>query len=116
MIIERRRHDAVPEGFRVETRGDDGQVFVAPHGELDISSVDVVAARIDELVAGGSGRIVLDLRRTSFMDSSGLHLIIRQTGRTDARVTIVDGVPAVSRIFDLTGMRDRIPFETDVPR
>jgi anti-anti-sigma factor len=108
VIIQRRP----TESFSVETRPDRGRVLVVPHGDLDLSTVGAVAARVDELVAGGCDRIVLDLRSTDFMDSTGLRLVLGETARDDARVTIIDGAPAVSRIFDLTGMRSRLPFET----
>jgi anti-sigma B factor antagonist len=101
----------LPEPFRVETRPDRDRAIVIPHGEIDLSTVDAVAAEIDALVARGFDRIVLDLRRTSFMDSTGLRLAIRQTGRNDVRVTLIDGVGPVSRLFDVTGVRDALPFE-----
>jgi anti-sigma B factor antagonist len=100
-----------PEPFRVEIRPDRERVLVAPHGELDLATVDQVAAEIDDLVARGFDAIVIDLRATSFLDSSGLCLLLRQTARTDAHITVIDGSAAVSRLFDLTGVRHALPFE-----
>jgi hypothetical protein len=45
------------------------------------------------------------------MDSTGLRLVIRQSAREDARVSVIDGSDEISRLFDLTGMRDAIRFE-----
>jgi anti-sigma B factor antagonist len=98
--------------FRVEIRPDRRRVLVVPHGELDLATADEVADEVDELVARGFDAIVIDLRATSFIDSTGLRLLIRETARKDARVTLIDGPKAVSRLFDLAGVRDLLPFET----
>ena len=100
-----------PQRFTVETRPDRDRVVVMPHGELDLATVDAVAAEVDDLVARGFDRIVIDLRETSFIDSSGVHLLLRCAARDDVRVTVIDGPPAVARIFDLVGVRQHLPFE-----
>jgi anti-anti-sigma factor len=102
---------ARPEPFRVEIRPDRRRVLVVPRGELDLDSVGAVAAEVDELVAGGFDAIVIDLRATSFIDSSGVHLLVESARRGDARITVIDGPPPVSRVFDLAGVRDVLPFE-----
>ena len=120
MIIEGRplmeqtrqwRSEALPEPFSVETRPDRRRVLVVPRGELDLATVDAVSREIDELVARGFEQIVIDLRGVSFMDSTGLRLVIRHSAREDARVSVIDGSDAISRLFDLTGTRDAIRFE-----
>ena len=101
-----------PEPFTVEVLPDRRRVVVVPHGEIDIATVDQLAGDIDELVERGFDTVVVDLRATSFVDSSGLHLLIRQSARTDARVTVVDGPPAVRRAIDLAGIRQLLRFDT----
>jgi anti-sigma B factor antagonist len=105
------RREALPEPFRVETRPDRRRVIVIPRGELDLATVDAVSSEIDELVVRGFEQIVLDLRQLSFMDSTGLRLVLRHAGRADVCVTVIDGPDAVSRLFDLTGARPAIRFE-----
>jgi hypothetical protein len=39
-------------------------------------------------------------------------MVIHQSRRRDARVTLIDGVSAVSRLFDLTGVRHTLAFES----
>jgi anti-anti-sigma factor len=115
MIIKGRPFDVAavefPEPFRVEVRPDRSRVVVIPRGELDIATVDAVTAEIDELAARGFAQIVLDLRCVCFMDSTGVRLVLGQCRRPDVQVTVVDGSPAVSRLFDLTGVRGIVPFE-----
>jgi anti-anti-sigma factor len=85
-------------------------VIVAPRGELDCATVARLQTAVDDLVATGWDKIVLDLRGLCFMDLTGLCLITRQTGRTDATVQLIDGTATVGRLFDLTGLRPGLPF------
>ena len=99
-----------PEPFDIEVRPDRERVVVVPRGELDIATVGRLAAEIDELASRGFAAIALDLRATSFMDSSGVHLLLKQMDRRDARVTIIDGGQPVRRAIDLTGVRKLLRF------
>jgi anti-anti-sigma factor len=99
------------EPFSVEIQPGGDRTVVMPHGELDLATVDLLSTELDGLVARGCDTIVLDLRGTSFMDSTGLRLVVRQAAREDATVTLIDGPAAVSRLFDLTGLRASLPFE-----
>jgi anti-anti-sigma factor len=105
------RLDAVPAPFTVEIRPERHRVVVVPHGDLDLASVGGLADELDGLVGRGFDAIVLDLRELTFMDSTGLRLVIEQSARSDAKVTLIDGAEPVSRLFDLTGMRPALPLE-----
>src|SRR4051794_10571836 len=97
--------------FRVEIRPDRDRVFVVPHGELDLATVGNVAEEVDALVERGFDSIVVDLRETSFIDATGVCLLLRQSARTDARIAVIDGPREVSRVFDLAGVRQVLSFE-----
>lgn len=105
------RFERKPERFRVDVRPERERVMVVPRGELDLATVDQLAAEVDDLVGRGFDTVVLDLRATSFMDSSGVQLLLQQTARPDAHVTLVDGSDQVRRVIDLAGVRDLLPFE-----
>src|SRR4051812_46667458 len=102
-------YDAL-EPFLLETRPDRERVVVAPRGELDIATVVRVAAEMDDLVRVGFATLVLDLRAITFMDVAGLRLVLAQARRPDASVELVDGPPAVARLFDLARVRHDLPF------
>jgi anti-anti-sigma factor len=99
------------EAFSIEIRPDRSRVLVVPHGDLDLATVGSLATEIDELVSRGFDALVIDLRATSFIDSTGIRLMLTETRRTDARITLIDGSDIVSRVFDLTGVRELLPFE-----
>jgi anti-sigma B factor antagonist len=105
-------HFPRPEQFRVEIRPARQLILIAPHGELDLATADELTAAIEGVVESGFADIVLDLRQLSFIDSTGLRLIIAQAARADARVRIIDGVRPVARLFDLSGVRHKLPFLT----
>jgi anti-anti-sigma factor len=102
---------AEPEPFRIEVRPARERVMLVPHGEIDIDTVGRLAEQIDELTSRGFEGIVLDLRATSFIDSSGIHLLLRETARPDAYVTVIDGAEPVRRVIDLVGVRHLLRFE-----
>jgi anti-sigma B factor antagonist len=115
--VEERRPGALeglPEPFRIEVRPDRGRVHVVAHGEVDMVTVPQLAAEIDDLVGRGFEAVVLDLRATSFLDSSGVHMLVEQAARTDARITVIEGSPQVRRILDITGVRRLLQFEATV--
>ncbi len=49
---------------------------IRPEGRLTATTVPQLRKAVDELVAGGSPRIVVDLGATEFVDSSGLGALI----------------------------------------
>jgi anti-anti-sigma factor len=99
-----------PTPFSIDVSPDGDRTIVTPHGELDLATVDELAHTLEGVVDGGARTIVLDLRDLSFLDSTGLRLLVEQTRREDASVQLVGGAAPVSRLFELTGLRDVLPF------
>jgi anti-anti-sigma factor len=99
--------------FRVDVQPEPHGARVRPLGEIDLATVDDVRCKIDESVAAGCERVVLDLGGVTFMDSNGLHLAL--DADADAceggwQLLIIDGPRPVQRVFEVTGLRDRLPF------
>src|SRR4051794_34181869 len=97
------------EPFSIDVRPARERVVVVPRGQLDIATVGQLATAIDEGAERGFKTIALDLGETSFMDSSGVHLLLEQTARADADVTVIDASNPVRRVLDLTGARHLLP-------
>ena len=99
--------------FRVEVEPDRDVVRVCPIGEIDLSTVGEVRARLDELRSAGFRRLILDLRGATFLDSTGVRLALDAHTSAVADGTgfaIVPGPPAVQRTFEVAGLSDRLPF------
>jgi anti-sigma B factor antagonist len=90
------------------TREEDGSTaWLSLVGELDLSSAPRVEKELHELESGDAELIVLDLRELSFLDSTGLRLIVTADARardSGRRLAIVQGPEAVERVFRVTGL------------
>ena len=60
--------------FVVEVQRRDDVAIVQSRGELDLVSVETLRAALDGIES--AARLVIDLRGLSFIDSSGLHLLV----------------------------------------
>ncbi|MGZ4109561.1 MAG: STAS domain-containing protein [Actinomycetota bacterium] len=89
--------------------------IVTVSGDLDLST----APELDRSLTGvqANGRpVVLDLRRVSFMYSSGLRVILAADARARSagtRLVLVEGPPGVQRVFQLTLLDRRLEFVAD---
>jgi anti-sigma B factor antagonist len=105
--------DEPPDAFRIdEDHRDDGTVVLRLRGELDLASADVVQQRLDELAAAGTP-VLLDLDALSFMDSSGLRIVLQaaETSRAgDWRFSLTAGSAQVRDLFASAGIADRLPI------
>ena len=78
-----------------------------------MSTVDDVRSALEELRSAGFKRLILDLRRATFLDSSGLRLALDTSAEAAAdgfEFAIVPGPPAVQRAFEVAGLSSRLPF------
>jgi anti-anti-sigma factor len=93
----------------IEQRG--AAVHVLMSGELDISTATRLEDDLHRVEAEQPRLIVLDLAQLSFMDSTGLRLLItadaraREQGR---RLAIVQGSEMVQRVLRLTRLDERL--------
>jgi anti-anti-sigma factor len=101
-------------GFEITVVGtpDPDQVCVRLKGELDIATAPVVRDRVAELKRRGH-HLVLDLRGLSFIDSSGLNLVLRLAAESTQDgwdLSLIPGSSVVQRTFKLTETEGRLPF------
>jgi anti-anti-sigma factor len=104
--------------FRVDVAQEQDAVRVSPVGDVDLATVGHLRKRLDEALEAGTGRVILDLREATFVDSTTLHLAVEAHDRaasTGIEFAIVPGPPGVQRTFEVAGLSDRLPF-VDVPR
>jgi anti-anti-sigma factor len=92
--------------------GPDGSV-IAPRGELDMATQGELRTAIEEQAARGA--VTLDLSGLRFLDTSGLRLVLEtaEAARTKGfAFTVLPGIPAVQRMFDVAGVTELVPFVT----
>jgi anti-anti-sigma factor len=108
-----------PELFSCDAGRNGSSAWVRPAGDLDLDTVHRVESALAELREQGCGNLVLDLRDLTFMDSTGLRLVIRwHTAARDEgfQFAIVPGPDVVQRVFRLTGMDAHVPVADPPPR
>lgn len=103
----------LPDQFRCEVQPEQSAARVFALGSLDVASAPLLDARLRELREAGVRRLIVDLSRLDFMDSSGLRLLL--TWNADARddgyaIEVVPGPKAVQRVFDVTGTSGLLRF------
>ena len=103
----------LPEPFRCEVEPFRGWIRVRPHGELDLASAGQLDGKLRELREAGFDLIELDLSSLTFLDSTGLRLVLAWDGearRDGMQLRLRPGPPAVQRVFEVTGVLGRLPF------
>ena len=92
-------------------------LIVRLSGELDHHSAQTVKATLEEAIERGRvHHIVLSLKDLSFMDSSGLGVILgryKQISNRGGKMVVCDINQAVYRLFELSGMFKIIQVEDD---
>ena len=103
----------IPVPFRVEVEPERDGMRVSPIGELDMATVGEVRAQLVALRPLGFSRLILDLRRTTFLDSTGLRLALDEnsaSARDGYSFAIFAGPPTVQHVFEISGLAPRLPF------
>jgi stage II sporulation protein AA (anti-sigma F factor antagonist) len=94
----------------VAARGD--WIGVSARGELDIATSPQLDAALREVEASDR-RVAVDLQALTFMDSSGVNLLVRHTARARSigfALAIIPPVHRVARVLDLAGVRHLLPI------
>ncbi|MFB6811718.1 STAS domain-containing protein [Streptomyces sp. NPDC056387] len=87
-------------------------------GELDRDDPDPLNEAMEQALARGAERIVVDCDRLTFCDSTGLNILLKT--RLDAReigakLELAALRPAVARMLDITGAMALFPVHARLP-
>ena len=99
--------------FRLDIEPEREAVRVCPQGEVDLATTGEIREKCEEMSALGFRRVVLDLRGVTFVDSTGVRLALELWESSQAgawEFAVIEGPAPVQRIFELTGVRSRLPF------
>lgn len=109
----------MPRFVRYKTEQQHDAASVALHGELDMAATFKVEQELDRLLdRDGVRRLVLDLRPLTFIDSTGLRLLLQTEARAreaEVDLTLVRGSAPVQRVFSIAGLTDFFPFADEPP-
>ena len=89
-------------------------VVLALAGELDVFSAPELAEQLDALAADACPRILLDLSRLSFVDSSGVSVLVKARHEAEAngrRLILRGATEQVHQVFSVLGLADWLATE-----
>jgi anti-sigma B factor antagonist len=114
LVKERRQHQlsAAPEALNVEVTAYDDVPVVAPKGDLDLMTAPLLQRRLDELLAGGHRRILVDAAALAFCDSTGLRVLMHARRRLHARsgqFGLVRASGILRRLLELSHLDSVLP-------
>ena len=105
-------------GLRVETRNGGGDVVLSVRGDVDLATAPELEVALERALEDAGRRLVVDLRGVSFLDSTGLAVLLRQDQRARAaarHLVVVKGPPQVQKPFEITGMSGRLTMVDEPP-
>ncbi len=120
-IALEQRHLVMTESddkFHVDIEPDRHRVIVRPVGDIDLASATDVELPLFELLDRGFAHVVVDLRRVTFLDSSGIRMLVnahKHAEKLGARVSVRLGGEASRRALEITGMLDYLDIEPGTP-
>ena len=102
-----------PELFRCETSCEPQSARILAIGELDVSAEPILSAEIEALRGAGYRRLIVDLSRLAFIDSTGLRCLLdyhAEARRDGFTIDLIRGPETVQRVFELTGTLTHLRF------
>jgi anti-sigma B factor antagonist len=99
-----------------DTQEREGAAHVHLRGELDLSSAERVERELERVESERPELIVLDLSGLTFLDSTGLRLIVtadQRARQSDRRLAVIKGPATVQRVFSITKLDERLTMVDD---
>lgn len=97
---------ALETSFKLhEDEPDERTTVIAVTGEIHVSTAPQFSRRLNDAIGRGKTAVVLDLRGVTFIDSTGLSVLLnglRRVTRSRGRLAIVCANPTVLRLFQIT--------------
>jgi len=104
---------------QLKTRTVDGVSVLEVTGELDIYTSPKLKAAIQTALTAGRARVVVNLLRTTYLDSTALSVLTtaqKQAREAGGNLGLVFDQPQIEKIFTITGLQRVFPIfrtETD---
>ncbi|QYG94662.1 STAS domain-containing protein [Iamia sp. SCSIO 61187] len=97
--------DVIELGLELTER--DGWAVLAVSGEVDVATAPRLRERLVGLVGEGRTRIVVDLEKVDFIDSTGLGVLVgalKRVRTNEGDLALVCTGPRILKVFEITGL------------
>ncbi|MGN6252371.1 MAG: STAS domain-containing protein [Marmoricola sp.] len=91
----------------LETRDVDGRTIVTVGGEIDVYTAPRLRDEISDLVGQGRHRLIIDMEKVDFLDSTGLGVLVgglKKVRAHDGSMELICGQDRLLKIFRITGL------------
>lgn len=105
--------------FEITKQLDQEPAVVAVRGEIDLSSAPELRSSLLEQAAAGRATLVLDLSGVTFIDSTGLSVLLsgmKRLREAGGDLLLVIENPQILRIFEITGLTGLFRILPDLER
>jgi anti-sigma B factor antagonist len=107
---------SVPDAgvLRIHREDDTWGVVLTLEGELDIGSAPELSRQLNMIEGAHPERILIDLGRLTFMDSTGLTVVVQanQSAKLNGhRLSFRNASPQVQRLLEITSLLGELTFE-----
>jgi anti-sigma B factor antagonist len=93
--------------LEIEVQDSEDRTLVTLSGELDASTASFLYDKLSDLEVEDTQNVMLDLAQVTFMDSTGLAVIVTEHKRlqhSNGTLTIFSPPSSVRRLFEITGL------------
>src|ERR1700761_2483013 len=101
----------VPDQLRIDSRQESDRVVLSLAGELDMANAPLLARAIEAPELNDTETVVLDLQGLTFLDSTGLRIILsarEQCWRRGQEFAVTPGSQQVQRLLSITGVGEHL--------
>lgn len=94
-----------------------GATILEVGGELDVLTTAKLGAELDDIVRKQTGKVIVDLSGTGFVDSAGLQLLLsaqRRLSRQERVLAVVCGPGQVRRMIERARLLDALGVVTSL--
>lgn len=102
--------------LKIDVEEKEGATLLRLDGEVDVYTAPKLKSQIIDLVDQGKFKIVVDLERVDFMDSSGLGVLVGGLKRVrshDGAISLICSQENILKIFRITGLVKIFPIFDD---
>ena len=106
------------ERFSLTAQQNGNVAVLALRGEVDVYAAPLLRTRLHELVAGDSDTVAVDLSGASFLDSSGVGVLIGARKRLAAsgrRLVLCSPSPEARGVIAILGLEEYFGLEPSEP-
>lgn len=105
------------QSFDLDERRAGGLPVIGVSGEVDLATAPLLRERIETHLQSGDRSVIVDLRGTTFLDSTGLGVLVNALKRCreaggDLHLVAVD--PRILKLFAITGLQETFSISDSV--